>query len=235
MRAALGASRGRRRARDSDRVVDARAAWRLSRCPAGHCGRASARSNWRRPTCRGCTRSASTWACSSSAAAITFVDQRPVRRCFRRGTAHERTSRKRCVRAAARERPALEASAGTARSSSRRSRCASCCSSAPGSWLEPSISVQQNPVGFRPQGVLTMTFDLAGRGTRYGRDAAERAAFHERLLTPCAPNRAFSRRDRQRGCRLRRSSTARTHRASCDSTSRTGQWRPTSGHSPGWK
>ena len=44
-------------------------------------------------------------------------------------------------------------------------------------------SVQRNPVGFRTQGVLTMTYDLPGGATRYGRDAAERAAFHERLLT----------------------------------------------------
>jgi predicted permease len=42
--------------------------------------------------------------------------------------------------------------------------------------------LQQNPVGFRPQGVLTMTFDLPGAVTRYGRDVAERALFHERLL-----------------------------------------------------
>ena len=44
-------------------------------------------------------------------------------------------------------------------------------------------SVQHNPVGFKTQGVLTMTYDLPGAVTRYGRDAAERAAFHERLLT----------------------------------------------------
>lgn len=42
--------------------------------------------------------------------------------------------------------------------------------------------VQQNPVGFRTDGVLT-TFDLPGGMTRYGRDVAERAAFHQRLLT----------------------------------------------------
>jgi predicted permease len=44
-------------------------------------------------------------------------------------------------------------------------------------------SVQRNPVGFRTKGVLTMTYDLPGGATRYGRDVAERAAFHERLLT----------------------------------------------------
>lgn len=43
--------------------------------------------------------------------------------------------------------------------------------------------LQQNTIGFRPQGVLTMTFDLPGGVTRYGRDVAERAVFHERLLT----------------------------------------------------
>ena len=44
-------------------------------------------------------------------------------------------------------------------------------------------SVQHNPVGFRTEGVLTMIYDLPGGATRYGRDAAARAAFHERLLT----------------------------------------------------
>ena len=43
--------------------------------------------------------------------------------------------------------------------------------------------LQRNEVGFRPQGVLTMTFDLPGAVTRYGRDVTERAVFHERLLT----------------------------------------------------
>ena len=43
--------------------------------------------------------------------------------------------------------------------------------------------LQQNPVGFRPDGVLTMTFDLPGGATRYGRDPAERPSFHDRLLT----------------------------------------------------
>jgi predicted permease len=43
--------------------------------------------------------------------------------------------------------------------------------------------LQRNPIGFRPQGVLTVTFDLPGGMTRYGRDPGERAAFHERLLT----------------------------------------------------
>jgi predicted permease len=43
--------------------------------------------------------------------------------------------------------------------------------------------VQNNPVGFRTDGVLTVTFDLPGAVTRYGRDVAERAAFHQRLLT----------------------------------------------------
>jgi predicted permease len=42
--------------------------------------------------------------------------------------------------------------------------------------------VRQNPLGFQPQGVLTMTFDLPGAVTRYGRDANFRAGFHERLL-----------------------------------------------------
>jgi predicted permease len=43
--------------------------------------------------------------------------------------------------------------------------------------------VQKNSVGFRAEGVLTATFDLPGAVTRYGRDVAERAAFHQRLLT----------------------------------------------------
>jgi len=43
--------------------------------------------------------------------------------------------------------------------------------------------LQQNAIGFRPTGVLTMTFDLPGAVTRYGRDVTERAVFHERLLT----------------------------------------------------
>jgi putative ABC transport system permease protein len=42
--------------------------------------------------------------------------------------------------------------------------------------------LQQNAIGFRPAGVLTMTFDLPGAVTRYGRDVTERALFHERLL-----------------------------------------------------
>jgi predicted permease len=45
------------------------------------------------------------------------------------------------------------------------------------------LLLQQQPFGFRPEGVLTMTFDLPGAVTRYGRDINERAAFHERLLT----------------------------------------------------
>jgi putative ABC transport system permease protein len=43
--------------------------------------------------------------------------------------------------------------------------------------------LQQQPFGFRPDGVLTMTYDLPGAVTRYGRDANERAMFHDRLLT----------------------------------------------------
>jgi predicted permease len=43
--------------------------------------------------------------------------------------------------------------------------------------------LQQQAFGFRPEGVLTMTFDLPGAVTRYGRDVNERAMFHERLLT----------------------------------------------------
>jgi predicted permease len=42
--------------------------------------------------------------------------------------------------------------------------------------------VRHNPVGFRPDGVLTATFDLPGAVTRYGRDVNERAAFHRTLL-----------------------------------------------------
>lgn len=42
--------------------------------------------------------------------------------------------------------------------------------------------LQQDPIGFQPQGVMTMTFDLPGAVTKYGRDVNERAAFHERLL-----------------------------------------------------
>ena len=45
------------------------------------------------------------------------------------------------------------------------------------------VLIQQQPFGFRPQSVLTMTFDLPGAVTRYGRDVNERAMFHERLLT----------------------------------------------------
>jgi putative ABC transport system permease protein len=43
--------------------------------------------------------------------------------------------------------------------------------------------VKQNAFGFQPEGVLTMTFDLPGAVTRYGREVAERSLFHERLLT----------------------------------------------------
>ena len=43
--------------------------------------------------------------------------------------------------------------------------------------------LQQQSFGFRADGVLTMTFDLPGAVTRYGRDVNERALFHERLLT----------------------------------------------------
>jgi predicted permease len=43
--------------------------------------------------------------------------------------------------------------------------------------------LQQQSFGFRPEGVLTMTFDLPGAVTRYGKDVNERAMFHERLLT----------------------------------------------------
>ena len=43
--------------------------------------------------------------------------------------------------------------------------------------------LQHTELGFEPQGVLTMTFDLPGAVTRYGRDAAARASFHDRLLT----------------------------------------------------
>ncbi len=43
--------------------------------------------------------------------------------------------------------------------------------------------LQRNPIGFRPEGVLTTTFDLPGNVTRYGREVRERVTFHERLLT----------------------------------------------------
>jgi predicted permease len=43
--------------------------------------------------------------------------------------------------------------------------------------------LQRHSFGFKPQGVLTMTFDLPGAVTRYGKDVKERALFHERLLT----------------------------------------------------
>ncbi|MGH7556131.1 MAG: FtsX-like permease family protein, partial [Longimicrobiales bacterium] len=43
--------------------------------------------------------------------------------------------------------------------------------------------LQQNPIGFQPRGVMTMTFDLPGAVTKYGRDVNERTAFHERLLS----------------------------------------------------
>jgi predicted permease len=42
--------------------------------------------------------------------------------------------------------------------------------------------LERNPIGFRPQGVLTMTFDLPGAVTRYGREPAVRAGFHDQLL-----------------------------------------------------
>jgi putative ABC transport system permease protein len=45
------------------------------------------------------------------------------------------------------------------------------------------LLLQQQSFGFKPEGVLTMTFDLPGAVTRYGRDVKERAMFHERLLT----------------------------------------------------
>jgi len=44
------------------------------------------------------------------------------------------------------------------------------------------VSLQQQAFGFRADGVLTMTFDLPGAVTRYGKDVNERAIFHERLL-----------------------------------------------------
>ena len=43
--------------------------------------------------------------------------------------------------------------------------------------------LQRNAIGFQPQGVVTMIYDLPGAVTRYGRDVTERASFHERLLT----------------------------------------------------
>ena len=43
--------------------------------------------------------------------------------------------------------------------------------------------LRQNEIGFRPDGVLTITFDLPGGPTRYGREVRERVTFHERLLT----------------------------------------------------
>jgi predicted permease len=43
--------------------------------------------------------------------------------------------------------------------------------------------LQQQSFGFRPEGVLTMIYDLPGGVTRYGKDVNERALFHERLLT----------------------------------------------------
>ena len=43
--------------------------------------------------------------------------------------------------------------------------------------------LRQNPIGFQTGGVVTMTYDLPGAVTKYGRDAVERAAFHERLFT----------------------------------------------------
>jgi predicted permease len=43
--------------------------------------------------------------------------------------------------------------------------------------------LQRQSFGFQPEGVLTMTFDLPGAVTRYGRDVNERTMFHERLLT----------------------------------------------------
>lgn len=46
--------------------------------------------------------------------------------------------------------------------------------------------LQHHPIGFRPEGVLTMTFDLPGAVTVYGRDNNARAMFHERLLNELA-------------------------------------------------
>jgi predicted permease len=48
------------------------------------------------------------------------------------------------------------------------------------------FTLQQQPMGFRPERVLTMTFDLPGAVTVYGRDINARAAFHERLLNELA-------------------------------------------------
>ena len=99
-----------------------------------------------------------------------------------------------------------------------------------------SISCSDTRSASSPQASLTMTFDLPGAVTRYGRDVAERAslprtAAHARY----ARSRASSRRARRSDCRLQRSSTAPTRRASCGSTSETGRLHQNSGRLPGRK
>ena len=97
--------------------------------------------------------------------------------------AAERTSSTRCAKADARVRLAGAASAGIVRSSSPSSALCFVLLICAGLLARTFYLVQHNPVGFRTDGVLTATFDLPGAVTRYGRDVAERAAFHQRLLT----------------------------------------------------
>ena len=83
--------------------------------------------------------------------------------------------------------------------------------------------LQRTELGFEPQGVLTMTFDLPGAVTRYGRDAAARASFHDRLLTRLRAHPGVVSAGRPCACRSRPSSMRpirRFCRASISQTSR---------------
>ena len=158
-------------------------------------------------------------------------DQHPAV-CFPRGTALERIWRKRCA-------------TGTDRSA-RRSE----------SRLEPRVVIvfqlalcfvllvcagllartfhhlQRNAIGFQPQGVVTMIYDLPGAVTRHRRDVTERAGFHERLLTALRAQPEVISAGTSIRLPFPHNSTARTRKASSDSTSETGRFRPISGRLP---
>ncbi len=244
-----GQSRGRVNTRYALRSEPAVAGWRERFWSSRGSWRCSARvsvsrsplrayersSNWLRPTCRGCTRSGLTWVCSSSAAPSPSSPACSAA-CFPPGTAHERTSRKPCERAAERERQALAVSVGTARSSSRRSRSALSFWSALDSWRVPFyLRAAQSGRVQDPGCAHDDLRSTRGGNTVRARRRRARGLPRAAAYCPARRSRAFSPREPQRGCRLRLGSTARTLRAWCDSTSQRGPWRPTSGHSPGWK
>ena len=120
---------------------------------------------------------------------------------------------------------------GTGCWSSRRSRSASSCSSARDCSLEPSITCSANQIGFRPDGVLTTTFDLPGRP----RVTAARFASESRSTSGCS--RCFGRKPERGfggiGGAAAVRGAARQHRrqGSRDSPSRTRRLRPTIGRS----